>query len=147
MVFSKESKAIPTKKLSKRERRSYKSKTLKSYKKDRLYGSLIVFFGVTLLIVFLVWFYARTEQQEKTLVKTVTKEKIDRYDYLISSGDQWLEKKKYFNAIFQYRLALEVFPQDSLATFRLITASELNCEIYNNNCGESEKLLEQYKNQ
>lgn len=63
---------------------------------------------------------------------------------MISSGDEWLEKGKYYNAIFQYKLALEVFPKDSIATFRLIDATDLNCKVHNKNCGESDAFMDQY---
>jgi hypothetical protein len=66
------------------------------------------------------------------------------YDYLISSGDEWLTNKEYHNAAFQYRLALDLFPKDSLATMRLISASDLNCEVNGKDCGESERLMEAF---
>ena len=78
------------------------------------------------------------------ITRNVFEKKLVKYNRLISSGDESLKEKRYFSAIYDYRLALEVFPEDSLATFRLITVCDLNCEINLNNCGESEKLLEDF---
>lgn len=149
-VFYKDSQGIPSKKLSKRERRTYRYKTVVSYRKDRLYDRMIIVLTVFLFFILMIWFYTGTEHKELVnklkLEKAELTEKMDKYDYYISSGDEWFKKEKYFNAIFQYRLALELFPNDSIATFRFIEAANLNCEIYNNNCGEGQEALEAYKN-
>ncbi|CAL2077389.1 hypothetical protein [Tenacibaculum sp. 190524A02b] len=45
---------------------------------------------------------------------------LPKYSYFIQDGDEWLKKGHFKNAIFQYRKALEMFPNDSLAKSKLL---------------------------
>ncbi len=149
-VFYKDSEGIPVKKLSKRERRNYRGKTIQSERKNRFLDRIIAVLGVALFFVFVTWLYTSTEHKEVTnrlkAEEAESTQNMERYDYYISSGDEWFTQEKYSNAMFQYRLALELFPRDSVATFRLINAIDLNCKVNKRDCGESEKLLENYMN-
>ena len=140
--------SIESKKLSKKELKKYKEKTVRSRTKDELYYALIAYASAAILIVLFIYIATKTSEQEQTFIakeKVINyEENIEKYNYLISSGDDWLKQRKYHNAAFQYRLALELFPNDSIAVFRLTSAYDLNCEINQKNCGESDKLLENY---
>lgn len=60
---------------------------------------------------------------------------------MINNGDQWLKKRKWHNAIFQYKKALEIFPTEYDINFRLASAYAYRCESKFENCFEAKELL------
>ena len=76
--------------------------------------------------------------------------KMNNYLELIEDGDQWLTKRKWHNAVFQYRKALEIFPKEYDINYRLTYALCLRCEADFTNCKEAQnkldELLLQYPN-
>jgi hypothetical protein len=110
---------------------------------------MIVFVGAALFILITFGLYVNTEHREFLLEESRqterTSERLKEYNYYISSGDDWFNQEKYYNAAYQYRLALEVFPRDSIAREKLIKAYDSNCFYDNRNCGKSEALMSSYK--
>lgn len=140
--------AIESKKLSKKELKKYKEKTVRSRSRDETYYALVACFSAAMLILLSIYIATKTNEQEQIISSKVEavnfEENLAKFNYLISSGDDWFEQKKYHNAAFQYRHALDLFPGDSIAFVKLTTAYDLNCKVNQKNCGESEKLLEKY---
>lgn len=148
-VFHQDSEGISSTSLSKIERWRYRAKTKRSYAKDRFYTRIIVVFGITLFFIGSFGLYVTTEQRALDIKENIqtarTTERLQQYNYYISSGDEWYDQKKYYNAAYQYRLALEVFPKDSVARVKLIQAYDSNCFYDNRNCGKSEALMHSFK--
>mmetsp|Transcript_15970 Transcript_15970/g.23527 ORF Transcript_15970/g.23527 Transcript_15970/m.23527 type:complete len:190 (-) Transcript_15970:631-1200(-) len=144
-VFHKDSEGIALKSLSKKERRHYRAKTKRSYAKDIFYTRLIVIIGITLFVIMSFSLYLNTSKRELVIEghqqTARTTKRLKEYNYYINSGDAWYNQKKYYNAAFQYRLALEVFPKDSIALEKLIQAYDANCFYDQRNCGKSEALM------
>ena len=114
---------------------------------------MITSIWVVLICVLLFWFFTDRayESQRQSVIRSVSEvetvdfqEQLEKYNYLISSGDEWYSKEKYYNAAFQYRLALEVFPKDTIAYEKLISAYDSNCFYNKRNCGKSEELIESF---
>ena len=139
---------IPSERLSQKERTLLQRKTVKSRKRETSFIWMIAIASLVLFSIFMVNFYVKTTEKERLAQQRIkanaTKQQLDLYNYYISSGDDWMISKEYYNAAFQYRLALDMFPTDSVATFRLISASDLNCEVNSRDCGESERLMEAF---
>ena len=104
---------------------------------------------IVVVCIVLFWFFTDKayESQRSTVMRSVEEvetrdyqEDLKKYTYLITSGDEWYDQEKYYNAAFQYRLALELFPQDTIAFEKLSLAYELNCLHNKRNCGKSEEL-------
>ncbi len=148
-VFHQNSNGILSKNLTKQERKRYRNKTIRSYAKDEFYTRMIAMFGAVLFLVIILSLYIRTGRHEITIKENKQKyeitEKRNSYNYYITSGNEWYDQKKFYNAAFQYRLALEVFPEDSLAREKLIQAYDSNCFYDNRNCGKSEALMNSLK--
>lgn len=76
--------------------------------------------------------------------------KMANYLQLIEEGDEWLTKRSWNNAIFQYKKALEIFPEEYDIHYRLTYAFCLSCEADFKNCNKAkeklDKLLLQYPN-
>lgn len=114
---------------------------------------MITSLWVVLVCILLFWFFTDKayESQRQSVIRSVAevevvdfKEQLEKYNYLISSGDEWFNKEKFYNAAFQYRLALEVFPQDTIAYQKLIVAYDSNCFHDQRNCGKSQELKEAF---
>ncbi len=134
------------KKVSTKELAIIKEKIALKAKNDGSRQLLILILLLILVILIGVVFFnsqARIENKNKeTSSELYIQENIEEFNYLVSSGDDWLTKKKYHNAIFQYKLALKLFPNDSVANYRLLSAYDIRCQKQNKGCDKKETLLE-----
>ena len=73
----------------------------------------------------------------------IQKEREKHQDFLfyISDGDKWFKKQKWHNAIFQYKKALELYPNDYGPSYRLALAYFYQCKSENEGCDECKILL------
>jgi len=140
---------VVTKKPSKYELSKIRTSVLQDRRKE-----VILSVWIVLICAFLLWVFADMayKSQAENVIRSAAEvevenfqEKLDKYNYLISSGDEWYESEKYYNAAFQYRLALEIFPNDTVAYDKLISAYDLNCMHNNRNCGKSQEVIESFK--
>lgn len=116
-------------------------------KRQQKHKSFLGFIAITLVLVFSLTLVLFNHQSETTSSKELSENANStriEYNQLIINGDQWLAEGKYDDAASEYRTALQLFPQDSVATFRLISASDLNCKVNSEDCGESERLMEAF---
>lgn len=60
---------------------------------------------------------------------------------LIADGDYWIQERHWHNAIFQYKKALEIFPNDYDINYRLAAAYCYRCEDKAKDCDEAKKLV------
>jgi len=72
----------------------------------------------------------RIEQAEENYLH----ENFNEYTYLIEEGDKWIEKKNWNNAIYRYAKAVELFPNEFEANYRLALAYSYSCQFENKNC-------------
>lgn len=74
----------------------------------------------------------------------------EKYYFFIEDGDRWLKNQKYHNAIFQYKMALSLFPSEFDAQYRLTLAYAYRCEYTFLDCDKGKtalmKLRKQYPN-
>lgn len=66
----------------------------------------------------------------------------DLYLYYLQDGDHWLSKRNWFNAVYQYKKAAEVYPGEFDALFRLAMAYTYQCEAEDENCEKAQALVE-----
>ncbi len=118
-----------------------RKKVLKNQKRELLKVYLV--FGIVLLT--LGFFVLKNQNVNEPISQyaQLTYEKdqgirtLDQYEFYISDGDEWLEKKHWHNAIFQYKKALELFPSSYDANYRLAVAYNYRCLASQSNCDES----------
>jgi hypothetical protein len=65
----------------------------------------------------------------------------NKYLFYIADGDEWLNKGKWKNAIFQYKLALDMHPTNFDVRYRLALAYASACTKANSYCAEGELLV------
>ncbi len=125
----------PTEKqLSEIKTRLQRRNTIKNY----LFSSAAII-GLTLAFYFgfLIYKADSTEQ-----IKPMVSENINqKYLNYIKYGDTWLEDKKWNAAIHNYKQALDMFPEDYAANYRLALAYTYSCSNENKNCEEGSLLL------
>jgi len=95
----------------------------------------IVFFGAYKFIVSL-------NESHKLNEQIITKEHTKKYQFFISDGDLMFQKRKWNNAIFQYTRALEVFPNEFDAQYRLAQAYTYKCQLENEGCFKADSLVD-----
>lgn len=139
---------IITKKPSRYELSKIKEAVLNDRRKQFITSLWVVF-----VCAFVFWYFTDMafESQKEFVERSVEEvearnyqEELKQYNYLIESGDEWYNQEKYYNAAFQYRLALEIFPKDTIAFERLMIAYDLNCLNSKRNCGKSDELQHQF---
>ncbi len=73
-------------------------------------------------------------------------ERDNKFLFFITDGDNWLKKEKWHNAIFQYKKALEIYPGDYEALYRLTLAYSYRCQNTAVDCDLGEKHLDELLN-
>lgn len=117
----------------------------RSKRKSKSYMRFVGTTAVLLIALMLSIVYINSDQKSEFSYAEMTPEtKMEVYHDLILTGDQSLSDGDYHEAVSNYKNALLVMPKDSIATLRLISASDLDCITNDENCGESDKLLAQY---
>lgn len=109
--------------------------------------------GTVLLIIlgyFIFDYTTTTKQLDITKASNELNAKHEKYLWYISEADDYLEKGKWHNAIFQYERALDLFPQDYHGQYRLAYAQTYRCRNELKNCEEAalnvRKLLKSFPN-
>ena len=139
---------LDIKTVSKEELRLIRKRIIKQRKVDVLKARLITLL-VGSIIAFAL-FKTYSYFQEKS-VRIITEDKkaeqkielsktIEDYYFFIYEGDHWIEKKQWNNAIFQYKKALELFPENFDANYKLALAYSYKCGFEYEDCEVGIKL-------
>jgi hypothetical protein len=137
------------KKLSKQEQQLFKENFIKKQKANNrklIYRSIIVIIPI---IVFLFYLfnniykshnqrlynkYLQKQKAEQIISNNALIQKQAKYKSTIENGDIWFEKENWNNAIFLYKNAVEIFPENFDANYRLALAYSYNCNFKNIDC-------------
>lgn len=89
--------------------------------------------------------YMKLKQEFVIEQERLAKEEvIIKYQNYIISGDEWLNKKHFYNAAFQYRKAYELSVDNDEATKRLILTYTQECFDENKQCELAIQTIRQY---
>ena len=69
-------------------------------------------------------------------------EKYNNYIELITGGDKYLKQNSWSNALLYYTEALELFPQDYDAKYRIALVLTYKCQSKNKNCNDAKIILD-----
>jgi len=118
-----------------------KKKSLINWRKQLVYSVLIV---LALLSLFALIFYGTSDsiysgsqEHYKLMAKKDQQEKADALILLIKTGKHHLYNNEIENAITNFKLALNIDPDNSVALYNLILALSVDCENNSNNCEEA----------
>lgn len=130
-----------------KQRKEIRFKIRKEQRKDYLRKAIfiiILFPLITSLGYFLLKDFSFGFEQTTPVTNLKAQKEImalKKYEFYIADGDLWLGKKNYYNAIFQYRNALEIRPLEYEVQYRLLYTYGLSCENESLNCSEGNELM------
>ncbi len=70
-------------------------------------------------------------------------EKERKFLFYVTDGDTWFEKGRWHNAIYQYRLAVNLYPADFNARYRLAQALVQHCVHSGEDCRNARITIKQ----
>ena len=135
---------IKSKKLSKNELLLIRNKIISNRRKENIKIGTIL----SLIVIIVTWFimYQYNIKQDFRNQQIEVNEQIkyaddlNQFNYLISDGDKWLEKRHWNNSIFRYKEAVEIFPKEYAGNYRLALAYTYKCKFENKDCDLGKKL-------
>ena len=148
---------VDIRKLSKQELRSIREKVIREREKEETKNLII---SVLIIIPIIILSYnlynnfiqyqdkrlndnfVPDKELEQIIIQQEKQEKIDKYYFFIDSGDDWIEKRNWKNAIFQYKNAVQEFPEKYEANYRLALAYSYNCKFKNKDCDKGLILVD-----
>ncbi|MFD2561264.1 hypothetical protein [Aquimarina rubra] len=114
-------------------------------KQNRKENTILI--GIAILIISVFTYFTinviRQNSIDKESIQVLKfQEKEKQFLVLINKGDEWFEKGKWYNSIFYYEKAKEIFPKNYDINYRLVRSYSFECESEFQNCHEAKKLLD-----
>ncbi len=139
--------ALELKKASPAQLAKIREKVLRQRKQEAMTMWVIGIFIASLGYYFL-YELAKNDQATTEKIRVIEfKKQSEEYLFFIEDGDAWLEKKHWNNAIFQYKKALEIFPAEYDANYRLALAYYNKCLYKNKSCSLGKELTQKLARQ
>jgi len=137
---------IDLKKASKEELLVIRKKIIKQRRLENVIAWSIVLAIMIPIIGFGIYASTKINHENKEKIEdikeTYLEDNINEFYYLIEEGDKWIEKKNWNNAIYRYTQAVELFPDDFEANYRLALAYSYDCRYNNKYCEDGAKLTD-----
>ncbi|NER14739.1 hypothetical protein GWK08_14880 [Leptobacterium flavescens] len=136
---------VNEKKASSKLLKRIREKVLRERKIEK-YNTLLILLLFSPLFIFLI--YTSFGSNDKDLAYAEYQEKIkfdknyDKYLFFISDGDKWYEERHWNNAVFQYKKALQLFPNEFNASYRLLQAYNSKCQNKSKDCHKGLEIAE-----
>lgn len=146
---------VELKTISKSELQAIREKVIKNRKVESIKSWLITITIIIPIIVYGIYIsnnYKRQTEQEiyhqkllkeknnQLLLEQKRNKNLKKYFLIISEGDMWLRKENWNNAIYKYKRAVKLFPNEFEANYRLALAYGYRCQNENKDCDLGEKL-------
>lgn len=119
----------------------------KKRKKQRRLNLIFTALAVCLAIggVYIHQMYSqKNDQAHKALLqKQSIQNNNSKFQFYIQEGDQWFDQGNFYNAIFQYKKGLALFPNRFEAHYRLCLGYSYGCRYDQQGCEEGKQALEE----
>lgn len=111
----------------------------KRNKRKKIINSLII----TISVLFVLYFSFLNSKKEVLIKSSVIETKTDKdfYKDYIQYGDTWLEEKKWNAAIYNYQKAVNLYPENFDANYRLALAYAYSCVHVSKHCDSGNVLI------
>uniref|UniRef100_UPI00404A40D3 hypothetical protein n=1 Tax=Gelidibacter sp. TaxID=2018083 RepID=UPI00404A40D3 len=104
-------------------------------RRKEAYISISIMVFVLTLIAYFIFTQIKTDKQVVSKVNAAQQQiNKDNYLFYIADGDEYLKKNEWHNAIFQYKKALEIFPNEYHIKYRLAYAYTYRCRNEQKDC-------------
>ena len=139
---------VDVKTATKEQLSAIRAKIILQRKRDSIKAAIIILALVPIVIFGVVkarqsYISSQEFAMEKNAEVRKAEDTIKRNKYLecIDDGDKWLRKNHWHNAIFQYRAALNLYPSDFDANYRLVLALTYRSQQTNQSNSEALNLV------
>lgn len=125
--------------------KNIRRKVLEDNKKQERIKIQLWSFVCVVVVLLLVHQYYFTDKQDQVnyVALTHNAEKLETdYLFYVTDGDKWFKKKNWYNAIYQYKKSLEIYPDNYDAKLKLLKAYTYSCKYKSQNCDTGKLLLE-----
>lgn len=140
---------IKTKKATKEQLEKIKKRTIREEKKEKYVQITLLLVSIVLFSFLVFKIYSRISESNKNeilnqqqLQTSQALEKYNNYIELITGGDKYLKQNLWSNALLYYTEALELFPQDYDAKYRIALVLTYKCQSKNKNCNDAKIILD-----
>lgn len=122
-------------------------KIINTQKKIVKRNTIIILLLTSPLLFYTIYFGIDLFQSPNPTISSIKqKENTTKYNFYIEDGDKMINNKKWNNAIFQYNMALEIFPNELDAQYRLALAYSYKCKYKNESCLTADSLVNRLYN-
>ena len=141
---------INIRKLSKEELLAIRNSVIKSRRSQRFKTLLITSLVLGSIFILVFRFSSKLKKERLEQVKIIEArvfqenltQNTTQYNYFIKEGDLWVTKGNWDNAVFEYKIALKIFPHKHEINYKLALAYVYNCSNFNQDCDKGKKLLD-----
>ena len=133
---------VNLKKASKQELKQIRKKIIKERRKENIILTATAMVMVSIIIYFTIHTIQQNNINTKNQQTIAFKKKEKEFLRLINEGDEWFEKGKWYNSIFYYEKAKEIFQKNYEINYRLVRSYSFQCESEFKNCSEAKKLVD-----
>ena len=109
--------------------------------KDDMRNVVVIVSAVIVAVVLTLLIWNRLDDYEAAVDAKAIAKTTKKYLFYINDGDAWLAQRKLHNAVYQYRLARELYPSEFAANHRLAMALAYQCEYERKGCYEGRALF------
>jgi len=141
-------KGLNLKTASKEELAAIRDRIVRQQRKQTVIATTILIIAGIMGLVLFVQFRETLRQDEEILANMPIPEKQEqeyktkkKYLFYINDGDEWLQLNNWHNAIYQFKMAIELYPTDYQARYRLALAYTYRCQDEKENCKEAHELM------
>ncbi len=133
---------LNSEKASKEELKQIRKKIVKERYKEKK-----IVIGITIIVasIFIYFTFNIIQQNNNDLKNQYAlqfKNKEKKFLSFIHKGDEWFVKGKWYNSIFYYKKAKDVFPKNYEVNYRLVRSYSFQCENEFKDCHTAKKLLD-----
>ncbi|MGS2740902.1 hypothetical protein [Sinomicrobium sp. M5D2P17] len=130
------------KKASKEDIIRIRKRVIKERQKDNILLIAIATISITIASYFTFKLVKQNYIAQESQKAILLKKKDEEFLTLIQNGDEWFEKAKWNNAVFYYKKAKELFPENYDINYRIVNSYSLQCEREFKNCIKAKKILD-----
>ena len=142
---------VDLKTATKEELAEIRKKIIRRRRKNNLIFTILFIVLASPIVYYSSEFFKKQTEKEAAIEKIEKDKKMEKYNFFIKDGDNYIKKAQWHNAMFQYNKAIEIFPNDYHAYYRYSYAAVYRCRNEKENCDEAEKslnkLLKEYPEQ
>lgn len=122
-----------------------RTEIIKKRKKEARGFMLLLSIGIPLIVLTLYFTFRNFRFGFPNIKSTqeiaVENHDAEKYYFYLKDGDSWLEKRNYYNAVFQYKKAVALYPSDFEANYRLVLGYSYQCQYDFENCSQGMQLI------